>query len=141
MVEAQAIMPLSYDFNQNSGLDGIFGTETPASSKDIWIPRITTVDPLLRIEYITAVSLFFNDGKNGEVVYDRIKAAYKELERNMLQIPADNKKRIGWVYYDFSKKTWSLRNSNFTRAIIQAAGTCCAITDNSDIPSEAKRWY
>ncbi|KAK3817215.1 MAG: hypothetical protein J3Q66DRAFT_182241 [Benniella sp.] len=122
MVETKAIAPLSNEFNQDNGLDGIFVPVFTYGPKDIWIPGVTNVDPLMRIEYITAVSLFFNDGKKGEVVYDQIKAAYQILERNMNQIPPANKKRIGWVYYDFRMNTWRLRNNDFTKAIIKAAG-------------------
>ncbi|KAG0308787.1 hypothetical protein BGZ98_006834 [Dissophora globulifera] len=93
-----------------------------AQAKDIWIPTSVDVDPLLRIEYIAAVSLFFNDGNTGDLMYSKIKEAYTTLKADMAQIPAANKKRIGWVYYDFSTSVWRIRNSQFTRGIITDAG-------------------
>ncbi|KAG0368963.1 hypothetical protein BC939DRAFT_493636 [Gamsiella multidivaricata] len=111
------------DPNQYNALNGSFReNQHTAQKKDIWIPSSNSVDPLLRSEYITAVSLFFNDGQNGELVYSRIKAAYTTLQADMARIPAANKKRIGWVYYDFSFQTWRLRNNDFSKGIITAAG-------------------
>lgn len=129
MVEDKTIEPLVDGTPQTQSLDGGFRQyEFPDDLKDVWIPSNTKVDPLQRIEYITAVSLFFNAGNTGELVYTRIKAAYQTLERDMQQIPPANRNRIGWVFYDYTAKTWRLRNNKFTRAIIKAAGTCYAIT-------------
>ncbi|KAG0002809.1 hypothetical protein BGZ65_002311 [Modicella reniformis] len=89
-------------------------------AKDIWIPASVDVEPLLRIEYIVAISLFFNDGTKGEQIYSNIKSAFTELERNMALI--ENKKRIAWVSYDFSVNSWKLHNSKFTKGMITAAG-------------------
>ncbi|KAF9364370.1 hypothetical protein BGX34_001743 [Mortierella sp. NVP85] len=122
MFEEKAIEPLTDEFNQVNMLDGGFRQNILAEPKFIWIPSFTNVDPLLRIEFITAVSLFFNDGPKGENMYLQIKAAYTELARNMEQIPPANRKRIAWVYYDFERSTWKLRNNDFTKAIIKAAG-------------------
>ncbi|KAI1299075.1 hypothetical protein EDD11_006495 [Mortierella claussenii] len=104
-------------------LNGTFREDQQSSrSKDIWIPSSRDVDPLLRIEYIIAVSFFFNDTSNGVNIYTRIKNVYTTLQSTMAQIPVANRKRIGWVYYDFESQGWKIRNSLFTRGIITAAG-------------------
>ncbi|KAI8606303.1 hypothetical protein EDD21DRAFT_349230 [Dissophora ornata] len=111
------------NLTQYDTLDGGFAQYIDAAQpKDIWIPTSVDVDPLLRIEYIAAVSLFFNDGQNGELMYTRINAAYTGLRTDMAQIPVANRKRIGWVYYDFATSVWRIRSSQFTKGIIAAAG-------------------
>ncbi|KAF9919644.1 hypothetical protein FBU30_010714 [Linnemannia zychae] len=90
--------------------------------KDVWIPMSVDVKPLLRVDYITAVSLFFNNGIYGQTTAANIKGAYSTVKGDMAVIPQANKKRIGWVKYDFQRKTWTLRNSEFTRGIIIDAG-------------------
>ncbi|KAF9345032.1 hypothetical protein BGX26_003617 [Mortierella sp. AD094] len=101
---------------------GFLQAMNTAQPKSVWIPASVEVDPLLRIEYITAVSMFYNNGYNGQLLYNNIKTAYTNLQQDMNQIPEAYKNRIAWVYYDFNLNTWKLRNSNFTKGIIAAAG-------------------
>ncbi|KAI8349486.1 hypothetical protein B0O80DRAFT_459655 [Mortierella sp. GBAus27b] len=119
-----ATQPLADDFSQytTNNIDAGFRQINTYEPKDIFIPTENDVDPLERIEFITAISLFFNDGVKGEQVYNAIKTAYSTLQRNMDQIPKENRQRIAWLYYDPTFSTWILRNNRFTRAMIAAAG-------------------
>ncbi|KAF8985195.1 hypothetical protein BGZ46_005558 [Entomortierella lignicola] len=101
---------------------GFLANMATSQPKAIWIPASVEVDPLYRIEYITAVSLFYNDGVHGQDVYNQIKSAYTNLQADMAQIPSANRNRIGWVYYNFALSTWKLKNDNFTTGLITAAG-------------------
>ncbi|KAF9162860.1 hypothetical protein BGX21_003405 [Mortierella sp. AD011] len=103
----------------NAGFLSVMNT---AQQKSVWIPSSVDVDPLQRAEYIIAVAMFYNDGVNGQSLYNQIKAAYTNLQNDMNQIPQANRNRIAWVYYDFTLSTWKLRNSAFTKGIIAAAG-------------------
>ncbi|KAF9572816.1 hypothetical protein EC968_009455 [Mortierella alpina] len=93
-----------------------------AQPKDVWIPMATDVDPLLKIEYIRVVSLFFNQAVKGQQVFGDIRDSYNVMASDMSRIPAANKKRIAWVRYDFGRKSWVIRNNPFTKGIITAAG-------------------
>ncbi|KAG0212413.1 hypothetical protein BGX28_006382 [Mortierella sp. GBA30] len=123
MVQNGSIAALSStDFNQYETIDVGFNPYNQGPTKDVWIPASIEVDPLLRIEYIRVVSLFFNQGSKGEQQYQTIKNSYNTMASDMDRIPAANKKRIAWVKYDFTTKVWRLRNSQFVRGIITAAG-------------------
>ncbi|ORZ06307.1 hypothetical protein BCR41DRAFT_389235 [Lobosporangium transversale] len=112
------------DFSQYESLNATFRENMhPGQKKDIWVPTTRTeADPLLRVEYIIAISLFFNNGQHGETIYNNIRNAYTTLKNDMARIPLANRKRIAWVRYDFSTSTWRLRNSAFVKKIIEAAG-------------------
>jgi hypothetical protein len=101
--------------------------EDVAQVKDVWVPMSIEVAPLLRVEYIKAVSLFFNNGVQASATYNKIIEAYNNVKADMANIPQENKRHIGWVKYDFSRSTWTLRNTPFTRGIIQDAGTFCLL--------------
>ncbi|KAF9949454.1 hypothetical protein BGZ72_008774 [Mortierella alpina] len=90
--------------------------------KDVWIPMSADVDPLLKIEYIRLVSLFFDQGVLGQARFNDIRDSYNNMVNDMSKIPAANKKRIAWIKYDFGRKSWVIRNSPFTKAIITGAG-------------------
>ncbi|KAK3838810.1 MAG: hypothetical protein J3R72DRAFT_182322 [Linnemannia gamsii] len=133
-------------FDQYTNIDVGFRINAhPAQTKDVWIPMSVEVSPLLRVEYIMAVSLFFDKGQSALVTYEMIKGTYNNLSIDMKNIPDNKKKRIGWVRYDFSRKSWTLRNSAFTRGIITDAGGIPfplngdGVNDNASIsPSDFK---
>ncbi|KAF9909562.1 hypothetical protein EC991_008387 [Linnemannia zychae] len=104
--------------------------EHPSQVKDVWVPMSVEVAPLLRVEYIKAIALFFNNGNQGEETYNKIKTSYEKVRIDMENIPGKNKKRIAWVKYDFSRASWTLRNSAFTRGLITDADN---VTDNASI--------
>ncbi|KAG0100853.1 hypothetical protein BGZ93_000040 [Podila epicladia] len=111
------------DWSQYALVDAAFRmNQGPAQLKDIWMPHNEDMEPLARADYIRAVSLFFNQGQRGEEVYNKIKSAYETHKNNMAAVPQNFKRRIGWIKYDFDLGRWTLRNSNFTRAIIRDAG-------------------
>ncbi|KAF9940871.1 hypothetical protein BGZ67_006533 [Mortierella alpina] len=93
-----------------------------AQPKDVWIPMSDDVDPLLKIEYIRVVSLFFGQAMKGQAVFNDIRNSYNVMANDMKGIPAANRKRIAWIKYDFSRKSWAIRNNPFTKGIITAAG-------------------
>ncbi|KAF9086115.1 hypothetical protein BGX27_003272 [Mortierella sp. AM989] len=124
------------EFQWNTVNAGILENMYSARSKAIWIPASIEVDPLLRIEYITVVSMFYNDGEHGQLLYNEIKSAYTNLKADMAQIPPENKKRIAWVKYDFTLGTWKLRNSAFTRGIIEAAGGISFPLNGDGVPDD-----
>lgn len=93
-----------------------------AQVKGVWIPMSVEVAPLMRVEYIKAVSLFFNNGAQAMDTYNKIIATYNTLRTDMLNIPKSNRRRIGWVKYDFGRGSWILDNTAFTRGIIIDAG-------------------
>ncbi|KAF8947942.1 hypothetical protein BGZ47_007210 [Haplosporangium gracile] len=101
---------------------GFRENENISQVKDVWVPMSVEVEPLLRVEYIKAVSLFLNTGTAASVTYDTIIGTYNTLKLDMQRIPVANKRRIGWVKYDFVRGSWTLRNTNFTRGIITDAG-------------------
>ncbi|KAF9425585.1 hypothetical protein BGZ76_003175 [Entomortierella beljakovae] len=101
---------------------GFEETNQIAQAKSVWFPGTIYADPLVRVEFITAMSLFFNDGGHGQQLYDQIKTAFNTLAADMDRIPTNLRNRIAWVYYEFSTQTWRLRNSAFTRGMIKAAG-------------------
>jgi hypothetical protein len=111
------------DGSQYIQVDAAFRTiQNIAQSKDIWMPHSVDIEPLYRADYIRAVSLFFNQGQAGQEVFGKIKAAYDTHKFNMLGVPQNFKRRIGWIKYDFGTQHWTLRNSKFTTAIIKDAG-------------------
>ncbi|KAF9106669.1 hypothetical protein BGX29_008818 [Mortierella sp. GBA35] len=110
-------------FDQYNAIDVGFRVNPHQSQlKDVWVPESVEVKPLLRAEYIKALSLFFNNGNRGEEIYSTIKGAYENLKNDMAGIAPGFKKRIGWVKYDFARVTWVLRNSDFVQGIIKDAG-------------------
>ncbi|KAG9073172.1 hypothetical protein KI688_000959 [Linnemannia hyalina] len=119
-----SIVPLnSAIFNQYLTVDvGFRENKDPGQIKDVWVPMSIEVAPLLRAQYINAVSLFFNSGSQALITYNTIIGTYNQLKIDMSGIPNENKMRIGWVKYDFGNKTWKLRNTEFTRGIITDAG-------------------
>ncbi|KAF9897427.1 hypothetical protein BX616_005624, partial [Lobosporangium transversale] len=123
------------DFSQYESLNATFRENMhPGQKKDIWVPTTRTeADPLLRVEYIIAISLFFNNGQHGETIYNNIRNAYTTLKNDMARIPLANRKRIAWVRYDFSTSTWRLRNSAFVKKIIEAADDIKTLLVNAQI--------
>lgn len=97
-------------------------TPVTAPSKGVYVPQTLEVAPLQRAEYIVAISLFYGMGAAGQNVYNQITSNYNALKEAVAGIPQDQRKRIAWMEYDFSYKVWRIRNSQFTRAIIQDAG-------------------
>ncbi|CAO3572965.1 unnamed protein product [Mortierella alpina] len=93
-----------------------------AQRKDVWIPMSDDVHPLLKIEYIRVVSLFFGQARKGQDIYNQVRDSYHVMADDMNRIPAANKKRIAWIKYDFNRKSWVLRSNPFTQGIITAAG-------------------
>ncbi|KAG0012618.1 hypothetical protein BGZ81_001468 [Podila clonocystis] len=117
------ITAMLVDGTQYAQVDGAFRTEqNTAQPKDIWMPHTVDIEPLYRADYIRAVSLFFDQGQEGQKVYDQIKKAYGTHALNMINVPQAFKRRIGWIRYDFDAEHWLLRNSKFTTAIIKDAG-------------------
>lgn len=115
-------------FNQFDAVSvGFRENKDISQPKDVWVPMSVEVEPLLRVQYIKAVSLFFNSGFQSSITYDTIIGTYNNLKLDMSRIPQGNKKRIGWVKYDFTQNSWTLRNTNFTRGIIRDAGTLCLL--------------
>lgn len=125
-VQSKTIESLIYAVGQYDKYDAGFRDVRPSEQplKDIWIPQLDSVHPLERIEYITVISLFFGNGSHGELIYNLIKGAFITLSADMNRIPLESRKRIAWVYYSFTESKWTLRNNEFTRGIITAAGTC-----------------
>lgn len=127
-VQKHEIDPLQIgNLTQYAAVDVGFRPLKSAEPKDVWVPMSVEVAPLLRVEYIKAVSLFFNNGTQASITYDTIIGSYNNLKNNMNNIPEANKRRIGWVKYNFVQKSWTLRNTAFTRGIIKDAGTFCLI--------------
>ncbi|KAF9297255.1 hypothetical protein BGZ88_010650 [Linnemannia elongata] len=122
--QSSLIVPLDDTiFNQYDSVDVGFRENKHADQlKDVWVPMSVEVAPLLRVEYIKAVSLFFNNGSQASTIYDTIIKTYNTLKDDMSRIPQANKRRIGWVKYDFGRTSWTLRNTDFTRGIIKDAG-------------------
>ncbi|KAG0045920.1 hypothetical protein BGZ83_008854 [Gryganskiella cystojenkinii] len=90
---------------------------------NIMIPVQTEVEPLLRVEYIKAISLFYGiAAEKGNYVYGNITANYGSIKAAVSNIPQTHKKRIGWIEYDFTLSRWIIHNNLFTRSIIQDAG-------------------
>ncbi|KAG0029305.1 hypothetical protein BGZ82_008027 [Podila clonocystis] len=111
------------DGTQYAQVDAAFRMQQNAAQlKDIWMPHTVDIEPLYRADYIRAVSLFFNQGQEGQKVYDQIKKAYETHALNMVAVPKAFKRRIGWITYDLNAKHWLLRNSKFTKTIIKDAG-------------------
>ncbi|KAK3811595.1 MAG: hypothetical protein JOS17DRAFT_763064 [Linnemannia elongata] len=123
-VQSSIIAPLNNTmFNQFDAVSvGFRENKDISQPKDVWVPMSVEVEPLLRVQYIKAVSLFFNSGFQSSITYDTIIGTYNNLKLDMSRIPQGNKKRIGWVKYDFTQNSWTLRNTNFTRGIIRDAG-------------------
>ncbi|KAF9142841.1 hypothetical protein BGX30_002031 [Mortierella sp. GBA39] len=119
-----SIVPLnSLNFNQYDSVNvGFRENEDLGQIKDVWVPMSVEVAPLLRVQYINAVSLFFNTGSQATITYNTIIGTYSQLKLDMSRIPQANKMRIGWVKYDFVRKSWTLLNTDFTRGIITDAG-------------------
>ncbi|KAF9550077.1 hypothetical protein EC957_001563 [Mortierella hygrophila] len=119
-----SIVPLdSTIFNQYDSVNvGFRENKNPAQIKDVWVPMSVEVAPLLRVQYINAVALFFNSGSQALITYNTIIGTYNQLKLDMSRIPQANKMRIGWVKYDFVHQSWTLRNTEFTRGIIIDAG-------------------
>jgi len=101
---------------------GFLMTSTPSDSKAVYVPESLEVQPLDRVEYIQALSLFYGIGELGQSQYTEISKNYGLLKDAVANIPLDQQKRIGWVEYDFSVGWWRIRSSNFTKAIIKDAG-------------------
>ncbi|KAF9115895.1 hypothetical protein BGW39_002888 [Mortierella sp. 14UC] len=135
-VKNGSIVALNGQPEQYNGIDvGFRIKEDRSQAKDVWVPMSVEVVPLLRVEYIKAISLFFNNGNQATLTYEKIKRTYDNLSMDMRRIPKDKKKRIGWVKYDFTRGSWTLQNSAFTKGIITDAD----VTDNADIsPSDFK---
>ncbi|KAF9280514.1 hypothetical protein BGZ68_007183 [Mortierella alpina] len=111
------------NFSQYDSIDvGFAPLQNTAQTKDVWIPMADYVDPLLKIEYIRLVSLFFNQHQKGQEVSDAIRNSYNVMAADMSNIPAANKKRIAWIKYDFNRASWVIRSNPFTKAIITNAG-------------------
>lgn len=125
-VQDSLIIPLnSTIIDPYTAVDVGFREYKGASLKDVWVPMSVEVEPLLRVEYIKAVSLFFNNGTQASNLYNTIIGTYNNLKNDMNNIPPANKRRIGWVKYDFTQNSWTLRNTAFTRGIIKDAGMFC----------------
>ncbi|KAG0081749.1 hypothetical protein BGZ90_005111 [Linnemannia elongata] len=122
-VQNKEIDPLdTTNVTQYAAVDVGFRELKTAEPKDVWVPMSVEVAPLLRVEYIKAVSLFFNTGTQASITYDKIIGSYNNLKNNMNNIPEANKMRIGWVRYSFVQNSWTLRNTAFIRGIIKDAG-------------------
>ncbi|GJJ70638.1 hypothetical protein EMPS_02988 [Entomortierella parvispora] len=118
----QALNDTQYQTQFNNISAAFLMTTQPAENKAVYVPESLEVDPLQRVEYIKAISLFYDLGAEGQSVYNKIRNNYGTLQNAVASIPADQQKRIGWVEYDFSVSAWRIRNSVFTRAIIKDAG-------------------
>ncbi|KAI9238666.1 MAG: hypothetical protein BYD32DRAFT_413111 [Podila humilis] len=144
-VTNNSITTMTADETQYSLVNATFREDQhPEQPKDIWMPHSVDIHPLARADYVRAVSLFFNQGAAGQTVYDQIAAAYNQHRDNMEGIPGPSKRRIGWIRYDFSTSHWTLRNSNFTRALIEDAGgqpfpLCGTAEDNSMLTTDEVR--
>ncbi|KAG0297219.1 hypothetical protein BGZ96_007277 [Linnemannia gamsii] len=109
-------------FEQYNTVDVGFREDISISQlKDVWMPMSIEVEPLLRVEYIKAVSLFFGYGARALTTYNEIIETYNLIKVDMQGVPEANRRRIGWVKYDFSRNSWQLRNTAFTRGIIRDA--------------------
>ncbi|KAF9148019.1 hypothetical protein BG015_010279 [Linnemannia schmuckeri] len=117
------ISPLdSANLTQYESLDVGFRQFKSGEPKDVWVPESEEVAPLQRVEYLMAVSLFFNNATAASIIYDKIIGTYNILKMDMERIPKENKMRIGWVKYDFGRRSWILCNTPFIRGIINDAG-------------------
>ncbi|KAF9165696.1 hypothetical protein DFQ26_009564 [Actinomortierella ambigua] len=126
------------DDTEAADLGVIVTPTTQGVPKAFLVQQDDNVEPLKRVELIKLYSLLYNMPAEGDRIYNLIVDSYGNIQRSLVTIPDQNKKRIAWVRYDFPAQTWYLQTTAFAMKIIQAAGGV-PMGNDDDLNSQTPR--
>ncbi|KAF9976494.1 hypothetical protein BGZ73_008498 [Actinomortierella ambigua] len=127
------------DMTEAQDLGVIVTTATQGVPKAFLVGHNEDANPLHRAQMIKLYSLLYNAPAEGDRIYKQIEESYTNIQRSLVAIPDENKKRIAWVRYDYPTNQWYLQTTAFAMMLIQAAGGVPMGNDehlNSQTPRE-----
>ncbi|ORX42122.1 hypothetical protein BCR36DRAFT_374703 [Piromyces finnis] len=106
--------------------NSVYGNLGDSESTYYSVPfnAISEESPLARAEWIKYVSLFYNEEKLADDLFNILIEDYNELKDVIKKEKDSNsdKKTIAWVSYNTSKNKWTYKTSDFYRILTEDAG-------------------